>query len=77
MAIVAKFYVAEKTQFSYSKEQHTVVLRPVSRGEENREWAAASPSGELRMQINNKAAADGFLLGEEYLITFEHVPKES
>lgn len=76
MAVVAKFFVQTITEHASMKGAKQVVLMPVTRGEENKEWAKWTPSGRLEMTINNEAAAAEFLLGEEYLLRFEHAPKE-
>lgn len=74
MQVLARFYVAEIIQRSYDRGARTVKLQAVSRGTENKEWAAATPSGNIEMVINNAAAASQFELGREYLITFELAP---
>lgn len=67
----AKFYVAEVTAFATG--QGSVRLSPVTRGEENREWSAATPSGEIKMTITNTSAWEWFRdrLGTELAISFE------
>lgn len=37
----------------------------------NEEWAPATPSGSLSMQVDNPAASAQFEQGEFYLLTFE------
>ena len=71
MAVQAKFYVAETTKFS--NEWGKVVLRPVTRGEANKDWAAATPSGTIEMSITNPPALKWFedRIGKECAITFE------
>lgn len=73
MSVIAKFFVAEVTLTSAGQNQGSVVLRPVSRGAINSRWAAATPSGELRMHVSNPA---GFLwfkdrIGKECRLTIE------
>ena len=76
MAVVAKFYVAEKSCYAGSAPgTGSIVLRPVCRGEENKQWSAATPSGEIKMSILNPAALEALEHGEEYLVTFEHSPR--
>lgn len=69
--VKAKFYVREITEYAWNKGARQIVLAPVSRGEENKEWAAATPSGEIKLTINNELAATQFEIGKEYSITFE------
>lgn len=61
MAVRAKFYVAEFTRYATGASRPgyadpapfgKVVLRPVTRGEENKEWASATPSGQFEMTVN-------------------------
>ena len=70
MRVVAKFYVAEVKQ--WAKEQGEVTLRPVTRGDENKEWSAATPSGEIKMHITNTPAFLQFQdsLGKEIYVRF-------
>lgn len=76
MSVVAKFFVQTITEHSHSAGQKQITLQAVSRGEENKEWSKFTPSGQITMAILNEVAADQFVLGEEYLVTFQHSPKE-
>lgn len=60
-AIVAKMYLAETTSRAYNPTQIDVLLRVVSRGEENKAWCASTPNGELKLSIANPAAQAIFL----------------
>lgn len=73
MAVVARFYVQELTQYAYDPGSLRVTLQAVSRGPENKEWATATPSGQLSMSVKNSAAADWFRerLGKEVAIQFD------
>lgn len=75
MAVTARMYVREITQYAHAPGSKNVQMVVVSRGVENKEWAAATPTGSAVLGISNQGAADQFLLGEEYLVTFEHSPK--
>lgn len=75
MAVVARMFVQEISLFAYNPQAKTVKLQVVSRGEENKEWSAATPSGSVTLVINNTAAAEQFELGQDYLITFEKADK--
>lgn len=70
----ARFYVSQITEYSYGQGTKEVTLQAVSRGPENKEWSAATPSGRIVMTINNTAAAAQFFTGKEYLVTFELAP---
>lgn len=78
MAVVAKMYVSEVKRMAYNRDQVTVTLNCVARGEENKEWAAATPSGEVKLNVMNAAAAqqfvEGFDSGAEWFVTFEPAP---
>ena len=77
----AKFYISEMTVRAYNPEHVTVVLAPVTRGEENRDWAAATPAGNITLTINNPGAGDQFrewmAAKQEIAITFEPAPPAS
>lgn len=68
MSVSSKWYVARV-------EGQQVYLHPVCRGVENREWASATPSGQMMMTITNEAALSQFVVGEEYLTRFDFCPK--
>lgn len=74
-AVVARFYVSGLQRNAYNKDATTVTLMPVCRGEHNKTWAAATPSGKLEMTILNSSAAAVFAerLGEEFEILFTPV----
>lgn len=60
MAVIARFYVAEVTKFANGgyaepKPVGNVVMRPVTRGEPNRQWASSTPSGEFKMTVIGEA----------------------
>lgn len=80
MSIVrAKAYVAELKRSSYNPEAITVVLRAVTKGEANKDWADATPQLELSMGIKNPLAGDVFekALGKEFYLDFTPVEEES
>jgi hypothetical protein len=74
MSVVARMYVAQITEYAHGQGAKEVTLQAVSRGPENKQWAAATPSGRIVMTINNGAAAAAFLVGKEYLVTFDVAP---
>lgn len=61
MAVLARFYVAEVTRYASLQgwadpaPKGVVVMRPVTRGEENAQWASATPSGEFKMTVSGPA----------------------
>lgn len=73
MAVQAKFFVREITRYAHSRDQVKVSLSPVTRGEGNKEWASATPSGEIVMQISNPDASGQFDVGDEWTVTFDLV----
>lgn len=72
--VIARFYVAEVKKIAYGggTPQCAVVLQAATRGEENKSWAAATPSGRVEMHINNGPAGEWFeaMLGKDVAITF-------
>jgi hypothetical protein len=69
--VVARMFVQQITVNAHSPGAKTVVLQVVSRGTENKVWAAATPSGSATLTINNGTAAEQFEIGKEYLVQFE------
>lgn len=57
MSVRAKFVVRET---SHGISGGTVSLFPVCRGEENKSWSQATPSGEIKMSILNEGALAWF-----------------
>lgn len=79
MGVRAKMYVAEVKRFAYNKDNAEIVLRAVTRGgDDNKEWAAATPSGELKLTIGNPAAVAALAdhLGEDFYVDISLVPVE-
>lgn len=57
--VTARFYVAEMT--SRAKQANaTIVLLPAYANGANAEWATATPSGRIELQVNNPAANEVF-----------------
>lgn len=88
MSVVARFYVrmieknAAQRMDGWAQPAPiiTVHLNPVSgsRGEQNKAWAAATPTGNVTMTIGNPDAAAWFeeMLGQDIAITFEARPAD-
>jgi len=73
MKVLARFYVQQITSYAHAPAQKHVQLQAVSRGQENKSWAAATPSGQITMHVNAGDAAQWFAdrLGKDVLLTFE------
>lgn len=77
----AKFYVKSVTATAggSSPDQGSIELAPVTRGAANAKWAAATPSGEIKLFVSNPSAWRAFrdALGKELYVDFTDVPPES
>jgi len=75
MAVKGKFYVAEVTLTAYQDTGGRVVMQPVTRGEENKDWAKWTPSGKIELTVTNEDAFKEFSsrVGKEFYATFEPV----
>ena len=81
MAVTARFFIQKIVKFANGgyaepKPMGTVHLMPSTRGEENKMWASATPSGSIEMTIRG----DAFpwfedRLGKDLHITFDDVPE--
>lgn len=83
MAVKAKFYVAEINKYATAAGNGThgwaepvpfgqVTLRASVKGEDNKEWASATPSGEFKMTVNGPAFPwFESMLGRDVAITLE------
>lgn len=71
--IRARFYVQQVTRYAHAPSALQVTLNPVTRGEENKTWAAATPAGQITLTINNGNAGEWFAerLGKDVAILFE------
>lgn len=80
MAIVrAKAYVSAITHRAWNDSGIEVVFLAATKGEENKEWALATPQLELKMTIKNPLASDVFhdALGKEFYIEFTSAEGEA
>lgn len=68
-----KMYVAEVGWTTWGGK---VTLQVVSRGEDNKEWASATPSGSLNLTIRNELALEHFKPGQEYFVDIELAPRQ-
>lgn len=75
--ITARFYVTSITRNAYNPAHAAITLKPAYRGEENKAWAEATPSGEITLQVNNPAAVaqftEWFETGKDLHLTFATV----
>jgi hypothetical protein len=73
MSVIARFYVSEVSRKAYDRGAVVVGLQAVSRGPENKEWAAATPHANLTMTIKNGPAAEFFAnrLGQDIAVRFD------
>jgi hypothetical protein len=86
MAVQARFYVAESTRYANGQSRPgwadpapvgKVVLLPVVRGEANKQWASATPSGKIEMTVHGSALPwFEAHLGLEVAITFDDVVED-
>lgn len=68
----AKFFVQEITQAIHGGK---VKLGAVCRGEDNKQWASATPWGSIEMGISNESALAQFVPGDEVYVDFSPAPK--
>jgi hypothetical protein len=70
-------FVSETKRAAWNKDAAQITLQVASRGEENKKWAAATPSGQLTLTILNESAAkvllDAFEAGQDVMVTMEPV----
>jgi len=78
--VKARFYVAEVTQQAYGgyappAPAGRVKLQASTKGEENKEWASATPAGSFEMTIKSGPAFQFFLdrIGQDVSITIDDV----
>ena len=57
--VTARFYVSEITHRGKASNA-TVVLTPAYANGANAEWATATPSGKIELQVSNPAAIEAF-----------------
>lgn len=73
MSVIARFFVSEVTRRAYNPDAAEITLNVASRGEENKVWAAATPSGTIKMNVLNALAVEAFEIGKEYKVTFDSI----
>lgn len=77
MAVRAKFRCSSIEDFGYNKRVSLQAVYEGSLGEneENKRFTKATPWGELKMTVDNPAAAIQFEIGKEYYLDFTEVPQ--
>jgi hypothetical protein len=77
--VTARFYVSEVVHRAYNPSHANVTLVAAGRGEQNKAWAEATPSGTITMSINNPAAAEFFVtrLGKDIALSFNDIGDDS
>jgi hypothetical protein len=81
MSVTARFYVAEMTHRSYDPDAAEITLKPAyNNGSGNEAWAKATPSGEMKLQVQNHPAVQFFAEAmrdrRDLHITFDYVAAE-
>jgi hypothetical protein len=76
----AKFRISSVTLNTYPKGSGSIVLSAVcGNTEENKQWSAATPSGEIKMQITNpegfKFFREAFEQEKDFFVDFSIAPK--
>ena len=71
MTVRAKFWTDIRAEQQWGTK---VTLRAVTRGDDNKVWAAATPVGLIELTIKNEHAAEQFVPGQEYFVDFTPVP---
>lgn len=72
MSVRAKFVCSEIEEYGQSRRVsfHAVYEGSLGPNEENRRFTTATPWGELKMTVDNPAAAIQFEKGREYFLDF-------
>jgi len=74
----AKFRCESLTDFGMTKEVRlSAVCNDADPDSENSSFNRYTPSGELRMSIDNDAASIQFVPGKEYYLDFSEAPAEA
>jgi len=71
MAITAKFKVQRVTDMGWDDGTREVELTPDYAQGRNADWAKYTPSGVIRMTVNNPAALEQLQQGQAFTVTFD------
>lgn len=79
MNVRAKFRVTEVKKSLYvssTEKPAEVVVLSAAMGDENKQWAKYTPSGQISMQIDNPAALEQFEIGKFFYVDFTDAPEK-
>lgn len=71
MSVTAKFKVSRVTDYQWGNPAAEVEFVPDYAQGRNAEWAAATPSGVIRMTVTNEGALQYFTLGRSFTVIFD------
>lgn len=71
MTVTAKLYVSSVRRQVSAPDTVELTFGAVTKGDENRSWAEATPAADFKMTVQNPNAVAEFSLGQEFLVTFE------
>lgn len=73
MSLVARMFLQKSTEHAGTSDGREVLFTVITRGDEAKEWAKYTPSGQLTMYVTNPDALPQFEVGSEYLVTLRLV----
>lgn len=74
MAINAKFKISRLTPMPWATQDEPTVeveMTPDYAGDRNKDWQKYTPTGVIRLTVNNPAAIDEFQVGKAFTVTFD------
>lgn len=74
MTVRAKMRLASITDHHWGAKELTFRAEYDESLPEDQRFAKATPSGEIKMHVDNPAALDQFALGQSYYVDFNAVP---
>lgn len=75
MRIQAKMRCMENAGDAYGHNVRLECVYDEDPSHPNFEWSQATPSGECRLHISNPGAFEAFVVGMDYLVSFEETPE--
>lgn len=73
----AKFTIHSITQYEWDRNNREIILKPqYDKSLEDRSFVEATPSGELKMYVNNPRAVEELFLGRAFYLDFIPVDGE-
>jgi hypothetical protein len=70
VTVRAKLFVSSIARQASTPDAIQVTFGAVTRGDDNKDWAEATPVAQFQMTIQNPAAAAQFSLGQEFYVDF-------